>query len=299
MDVLKEGIHISVSNLMPTGRRGNELRLSANRSSSFKQINIPNVNFPERTCTLLSDIEKSLFAPPYGEFDTIGVIVSVGTEPYGMKNFEAVHLACPRSDSQSTSYLSILFWQGISSYGYAEILTVGKLVACINLEWRRATPWSIPVAYCTERTTFTSNPRPSYLKQPFEDLKRSMTDIDAYVSDCAAEISEEVQKAPTSRLSDSFNRSPLNDSAKHFANQTLQEFSERSLLTDRPARSPAIQKRLEKLKSTDEAPSLSPIVIKNSSKRVSLGYQSPLQSTSSNQAIKRTSLGTKFTYNLK
>ncbi|XP_026673987.1 breast cancer type 2 susceptibility protein homolog isoform X2 [Ceratina calcarata] len=295
LDILKEGTHVSVSNLMPA-KRSTELQLTANRGSSFKQIDIPNVNFFQRTCTLLGDIDKSHFAPAYGEFDTIGVIVSIGTEPYGFKNFEAVHLACPRSDSQS-SYLSILFWQGISSFGYAEVLSVGKLVACTNLEWRRVTPWSIPVSYCTERTTFTGNPRPNYLQQPFQDLKRSIMDIDSYVSTCAAEILEEVkQKRPPSRLSDgnNFNRSPLNDSVKRFTNQVSQDFAERSLLSDRPAKSPAIQKRLERLRNSDEAPGLSPIVI-TSSKRVSLDFKSPLRSSSDNQTKTRKSLGARFT----
>lgn len=91
-----------------------------------------------------------------------------------MKNFEAVYLAYPRADSQS-SYLSILFWQGISSHGYAEILTVGSSVACGNLEWRRAASWSIPIAYCTERSIFTRNPRQNHLQQPFADLRHVIT----------------------------------------------------------------------------------------------------------------------------
>lgn len=91
-----------------------------------------------------------------------------------MKNFEAVYFAYPSTNSQS-SYLSVLFWHGIASHGYAEILTVGSSVACSNLEWRRSTSWNIPMAYCTERCTFTRNPRQNHLQQPFEDLKRLIT----------------------------------------------------------------------------------------------------------------------------
>lgn len=92
----------------------------------------------------------------------------------GMKNFQAVYLAYPHTDSQS-SYLSVLFWHGISFHGYVEILTVGSFIACSNLEWRRATSWNVPMAYCTERSNFTRNPRDSHLQQPFEDLKRLIT----------------------------------------------------------------------------------------------------------------------------
>lgn len=91
-----------------------------------------------------------------------------------MKNFQAAYLAYPHTDSQS-SYLSILFWQGISSHGYAEILTAGSVIACSNLEWRRATSWNIPMAYCTERSAFTRNPRHNHLQQPFIELTRLIT----------------------------------------------------------------------------------------------------------------------------
>lgn len=92
-----------------------------------------------------------------------------------MKDFDAAHLAYRKANSSDSSYLSILFWQGIASYGYAEILTVGSIVACSNLEWRRATSWNVPAAYCTERSTFTRNPRRNHLYESFENLRNSIT----------------------------------------------------------------------------------------------------------------------------
>jgi len=92
-----------------------------------------------------------------------------------MKDFDAVHLAYCKAGSSDSSYLSILFWQGIASYGYTEILTVGSIVACSNLEWRRATSWNVPAAYCTDRSTFTRNPRRSHLYESFENLRNLIT----------------------------------------------------------------------------------------------------------------------------
>lgn len=92
-----------------------------------------------------------------------------------MKDFEVAHLAYPKTDSNDSSYLSILFWQGITSYGYTEILTVGSIVACSNLEWRRATSWNVPAAYCTDRTIFTCNPRRNHLYESFENLQNLIT----------------------------------------------------------------------------------------------------------------------------
>lgn len=92
-----------------------------------------------------------------------------------MKDFEVAHLVYPKNDSsRSSSYLSIMFWQGIASYGYAEILTVGSVVACSNLEWRRATSWNVPVAYCIDKSIFTRNPWRNHLYEAFESLRDSI-----------------------------------------------------------------------------------------------------------------------------
>ncbi|CAL7935898.1 unnamed protein product [Xylocopa violacea] len=291
IDILKEGNHISICNVMPSMKRGNELQLTAGRNAMFSQINSASkTNLPRRTYTALCDINKSTFAPAYGEFDTVGVVVSIGSEPYGMKNFEAVYLAYRHANSQS-SYLSILFWQGISSYGYAEICNVGSFIACNNLEWRRATSWNIPVSYCTERSSFTRNPRQNYLQQPLEHLKKSITDITAYLSTCREEVLEDVQKKPVSRKSDQYTPDKHNFN-KTIQNENFNAFEEFPGTSNKPVRSAAIQKRIEKLQCYGEPSSLSPIVLHNSSKRVSLEFQSPLRSTKP-----RTSLNTKFEHN--
>ncbi|KOC63018.1 Breast cancer type 2 susceptibility protein like protein [Habropoda laboriosa] len=305
-DILKEGNYISICNVVPSARRGNELQLTANRNALFNQINVFNTNYLRRTYTALCDISKSTFTPAYGEFDTVGIVVSIGSEPYGMKNFQAVYLAYPYTCSQS-SYLSILFWHGISSYGYTEILTIGSFVACNNLEWRRSTSWNIPMAYCTERSTFTRNPRQSHLQKPFDDLTRLITDASAYIGTCSTEISEEIQKKSMTRMSDqymldrnNFDKISLNENSnsdRQFSNCTSQECPGRSLLSNHPAKSTAIQKRLEKLQCYGEPSSLSPIVLNNSSKRVSLDFQSPLKSTDKKLAKSHISLNAKLMQN--
>ncbi|XP_076484061.1 breast cancer type 2 susceptibility protein homolog isoform X2 [Bombus vancouverensis nearcticus] len=297
IDILKEGNCISLCNVMPWAKRGNELLLTANRNTSFIQVNISDNSFRLRTYTALCEISKPTFTPAYGEFDTVGIIASIGNEPYGMKNFQAVYLAYPHADSVS-SYLSILFWHGISSFGYAEILTVGSLVACGNLEWRRATSWNIPVAYCTERSIFTHNPRDSHLQEPLENLKRLITDISTYIDTCVVEISEKVQKK--SMMRNNFNRDVSNENInanKQFNDHVYQEFQGRSLINNQLAKSVAIQKRLEKLQSYGEPSSLSPITLNNSSKRVSLEFQSPIQSRSGKCTQVHTALHARLTQN--
>ncbi|KZC14059.1 Breast cancer type 2 susceptibility protein like protein [Dufourea novaeangliae] len=287
-DILKEGNCISVCNITPSMRRNSNLQLTAGRNALFERVNISNKTYPRRIYTSLCDVNKPTFAPAYGEFDTVGIVSSVGNEPYGMKNFQAVYLAYPYTDSQS-SYLSILFWHGISSHGYTEILTVGSSVACSNLEWRRATSWNVPIAYCTERSNFSRNPKQSHLQQPFEELKRLVTDIETYVVKCAAEISEEMQKKSMTRS--------LNTPDKIFSNEKhnseLQE-SPRKNLMNSSAKSVAIQKRLKKLQCYGETSPLSPIVLNNSSKRISLNFQSPIRTSNVKQMKVHVSLNTKL-----
>lgn len=306
LDILKEGNYVSVSTVMPSAKRGNELQLTTNRNTIFCRINDININFSQRIYTALYDINKPIFTPVYGEFDTVGIVTSIGNEPYGMKNFQAVYLAYPHMDSQS-SYLSILFWHGIFFYGYTEILTVGSFVACSNLEWRRATTWDIPMAYCTERSTFTRNPRHSHLQKPFENLKHLIKDANMYINSCAKEISEKIQKKPMTRISDKFILDANNlekiapgeniNSNKQFNDYACQEFLKRNLLNDQPAKSVAIQKRLEKLQHYGEPCSLSPIILNNSSKRVSLEFKSPMRPGNEKSTKAHISLNAKFEQN--
>ncbi|XP_076646165.1 uncharacterized protein LOC143355318 [Halictus rubicundus] len=296
-DILKEGNCITVCNVTPSMKRGNDLQLTAGWNTLFSRINTSDKLYPQRTCTSLCDINKPNYAPAYGELDTVGIVVYIVNEPYGMKNFQATYLACPYTESQSF-YISVLFWHGISAYGYAEILTIGSFIACSNLEWRRATSWSIPMTYCTDRSTFTQNPKQNHLQGPFDELKRLVTDTSSYVSKCAAEMSEEAQKKPT-RHSDQFtpDKDHINKMLSNKnCNSSLQEISERSLLNNHSAKSAAIQKRLDRLQCYGEASNLSPIVL-NSSKRVSLDFQSPVRTSHVKQSKAQVSLNAKFSAN--
>ncbi|XP_076289236.1 uncharacterized protein LOC143213359 isoform X2 [Lasioglossum baleicum] len=295
-DILKEGNCITVCNVTPSMKRGNELQLTAGWNTLFNRMNTSDKFYPQRTCTPLCDINKPNYAPAYGELDTVGIVVYIVNEPYGMKNFQAAYLACPYTEFQSF-YLSVLFWNGISAFGYAEILTIGSFIACSNLEWRRATSWSIPMTYCTDRSTFTQNPKQNHLHGPFDELKRLVTDTSSYVSKCAAEISEEAQKRPT-RYSDQF--TPDKDHLNKMlfnknCNSSLQEISERSLLNN-SAKSVAIQKRLDRLQCYGEASSLSPIVL-NRSRRVSLNFKSHVRTSDGKQSKAQVSLNAEFSAN--
>ncbi|XP_020286259.1 breast cancer type 2 susceptibility protein-like isoform X2 [Pseudomyrmex gracilis] len=301
VDTVKEGACVSLRNVVASGKRGSELQLTAGRCAIFKPDKRSDMSHPPRTYTPLREITSSEFAPPYGEFDTIGFVCSVGPAPYGMKDFEVAHIAYPNSPSSNdTSYLSILFWQGISNYGYTEILIVGSVVACANLEWRRASSWNIPVAYCTERSTFTRNPRRNHhLYEPFENLRGLITNPIEYAKERASELNVELQKKATPTRYASNKNTPI----KTTFNSTLnfdKKPTDSPLLTPKPGlgitsnyvpSNSTIQKRLEKLQYLGEPPKLSPLVIRNS-KRMSLQFRSPVcvsNSTENNNNSSRAS----------
>ncbi|XP_035730914.1 breast cancer type 2 susceptibility protein homolog isoform X2 [Vespa mandarinia] len=286
VDIFKEGTYISIHNIFASGKRAGDLQLTASRNTLFNKEGICKDIHQSRIYTPLWNIIDPSFNPLYGEFDTIGIVSSIVNSPYGMKNFDAVNIACPHDntkddDTSGSSYLSILFWQGVSTFGYTEILTIGSLIACSNLEWRRATSWNIPVAYCTDRSVFTRNPRHNHLCQAFEDIKNLLKiPYASYAVECAEDISLEIQKKTTSRTSlyitpdkNNSDKEPLNTNlSKSIGHNSRSDTGNSSSV-----RSAAIQRRLEKLHYYSNPPELSPIVLKNSSSRVSLDFRSPVR----------------------
>uniref|UniRef100_A0A0C9QNW4 Brca2 protein n=1 Tax=Fopius arisanus TaxID=64838 RepID=A0A0C9QNW4_9HYME len=251
-EMFKEGNSISIVHGTASGKRSNELQISATRWTTFDVRALgKKLSFPERIFTPLSDAMTLSFTPHYGEFDTVGIVVSIGPAPHGMKNFETVYLAW-RNDQGDDSFLSILFWEGVASYGYSDIATIGSIVCCVNCEWRRNTYRSIPTAFCTERTVITRNPKQgSHLRNEFESLEFRIGNVEDYVEECARRIQEEVMKKSSS--------TPGNTSG---------------VLTPKDRRSAAIKGRLEKLQGYGPVPKLSPINLPGSS-RVSLDFKSP------------------------
>nr|XP_050853765.1 breast cancer type 2 susceptibility protein homolog isoform X1 [Vespula vulgaris] len=290
IDIFKEGTCISIHNIFASGKRAGDLQLTASRNTMFNKEGICKNFLQSRTYTPLQSITDSSFNPLYGEFDTVGIVSSIVDSPYGMKNFDAVNIACPREnpkdDSSRSSYLSILFWQGISTFGYTEILTIGSLISCSNLEWRRATSWNIPIAYCTDRSVFTRNPRHKHLCQAFENIKNLIKiPYASYAHKCAEDISLEIQKKRSSRTS-LYITPDKNTLDKNTPDKKTLNTSTPKLIGSNPRsetrtsssiRSVAIHRRLEKLHYYSNPPELSPIVLKNSSSRVSLDFRSPIR----------------------
>ncbi|XP_008215761.1 uncharacterized protein LOC100678620 isoform X1 [Nasonia vitripennis] len=262
---IKEGNTITVYNCYAMGTRNGELNLTANRITHIKSEPLLKLPYPMRFCTLIPDITAMSFDPKFCEFDTVGVVVSTGPAPHGMKSFEVVNMAYPKPNNAGSSYLSILFWNGVSSFGYQSIFSVGALIACTNLEWRRNTSWNVAVAYCSERTVFTCNPRPQYLNSGLRNLRALIQNPVAYAESCVEEITNELSKKPPSRSNQGTPTS--------WPDRSHNSSSFISPMDSHTPGHASIQKRLEKLSRYGSSADISPIVLNNSSVKVKRDYR--------------------------
>ncbi|KAF7988642.1 hypothetical protein HCN44_001215 [Aphidius gifuensis] len=267
-EILKETSCIEIINSNASGMHSKELQLTSNRWTTIHEYDknnkyYKNINFSIRCFTPITEISSINFSPAYNEFDTIGIVVSIGPAPHGMKNFETMNIAYKNNDNID-SYLSILFWQGISAYGYSEISNIGSFLLIKNLQWRRNTNRStIPVAFCTERTVISKNSRQiNHLRDEFDAFIKRINDTQEYIINSADKIRIEIAKKTPGTT-------PIYCPTPTFSINKIRDTPEDD------AKKKSIKNRIDKLKNYGPAPSLSPINITKSS-RVSLDFRSPI-----------------------
>lgn len=107
IDMIKEGNRVSVHNVQTSGKRflsflcvpkkvikfgvlidfmsiirSGDLQLTAGHQS-FVKLEGSNVSsFPQRQFTPIAEVGVPGFNPPFGEFDTVGIVVSLGPAPH-------------------------------------------------------------------------------------------------------------------------------------------------------------------------------------------------------------------------
>lgn len=107
----------------------------------------------KRVISSLVTITQSEFSPQFNEFDTIGVIVHIGTH-YMLKQIECVYIA-----DVDQNIVAIKFWKSVKDFCDAEVIKVKNIVYIKNLQWsKQRSEYLFTEAYSNERTLFELDP---------------------------------------------------------------------------------------------------------------------------------------------
>lgn len=261
-DMFQEGRVLEMRNASANGIKNGEVQLTAGKISSFKILDLHQYEPPVRlmrTLTKIADIETTGFRPMFNEFDTIGIVIQVGT--IGNKNFQTVYLA-----DTDQNLLGVHFWSSIKEYAYEDVVKEHVVLCISNLQWRTNNAHNvIPTAFATECTTFSEHSKSKHFVEEFQSFHAFLKDRDLqeFYDECSAKIAElKDVKLPRSS---SFNTPLRNNSTTTPMRSILTSVNPNATTTLSPGvRQPAsLQKRkLEQLAAYKSPPKLSPIIMR-------------------------------------
>ncbi|XP_021933107.1 uncharacterized protein LOC110836322 isoform X2 [Zootermopsis nevadensis] len=187
MQLLKEGITVTLFSISAVGVRSGALQLSAGRKTAYKPSSRHSCDYRKRRVTSLSEAACTDFCPPFGEIDVVGMVTYIGAAVQGNSGFQTVYLA-----DTDFNVLGLSFWGGVKQFGWEEVLKPRALVAASNLQWRHGASvrWVL-CAYISELSSFSVNPRQPHLQQALTSLRQEIgqQDFDVFFSACEDKVS--------------------------------------------------------------------------------------------------------------
>ncbi|KAI5734980.1 hypothetical protein M8J77_012729 [Diaphorina citri] len=207
-EILREGKLVRLQYVTASGFRYGETQLSSTKHTRFKPL--PSDKDTDDLLLAHSrhvSLIGSPIIPRFGEIDVVGLVAhSVETG-----NKTVVYLA-----NERRQFLAVHFWNGVKESGYEDVLRVGSVVACSNLQYRpnatadlsihHTTDLSdsknssdfdtstdlmcIPSSYSTEHSMYSRNPRSKHLSQQHAELTAKLKTINTkeYLAQCQSLI---------------------------------------------------------------------------------------------------------------